>query len=163
MSPIKYAAAIAAAIILMPSLSNAFDDAEALRGMQEGKIAFDLTDDNGKLLLSRLDIIDETRQSLLQQGVIPHFAITFRGPASRLVQTDLDKVAPDDRDIAVKIAAKIETMSKETGVEHLEQCSVAARELGINPAKMLPPIKMVGNGFISLMAYQSKGYAYIRP
>ena len=29
--------------------------------------------------------------------------------------------------------------------------------------KVLPQIRVVGNGFISLMAYQAKGYAYIAP
>jgi intracellular sulfur oxidation DsrE/DsrF family protein len=75
----------------------------------------------------------------------------------------MDKIAPEDRDIARTIAAKIETMSKATGVEGIEQCSVAARELGTNPDKVVAPIKVVGNGYISLMAHQARGYAYIRP
>jgi len=40
---------------------------------------------------------------------------------------------------------------------------VAARELGTNVEMVLPEIRVVGNGFISLMAYQAKGYAYIAP
>ena len=28
---------------------------------------------------------------------------------------------------------------------------------------VLPQVRVVGNGFISLMAYQAKGYAYIAP
>jgi intracellular sulfur oxidation DsrE/DsrF family protein len=54
-------------------------------------------------------------------------------------------------------------MSKESGVDGMEQCSVAAHEQGIKPDKVMPAIKVVGNGFISLMAYQARGYAYIRP
>jgi intracellular sulfur oxidation DsrE/DsrF family protein len=65
--------------------------------------------------------------------------------------------------MAGRIAAKIKQMSASQGIEGFEQCSVAAREQGINVEKVLPEIRVVGNGFISLMAYQAKGYAYIAP
>jgi intracellular sulfur oxidation DsrE/DsrF family protein len=41
--------------------------------------------------------------------------------------------------------------------------SLAARRQGVNTEKVLPQIDVVGNGFISLMASQAKGYAYIAP
>jgi intracellular sulfur oxidation DsrE/DsrF family protein len=37
------------------------------------------------------------------------------------------------------------------------------RQQGTNGDKVLPQIKLVGNGFISRMAYQAKGFAYIAP
>jgi intracellular sulfur oxidation DsrE/DsrF family protein len=163
MSQLTLVVALTAAFVLGPSTSFAFDDSAALKGMTEGKIAFDITEGSGKPLLNRLNIIDETRRSLIRQGVKPHFVIAFRGPATKLVQSETDKIAPEDREMARTIAAKIEAMSKESGVEAIEQCSVAAKEQGTNPEKVLPPIKVVGNGFISLMAYQAQGYAYIRP
>jgi len=156
-------AAFALAFMLGPSTSFAFDDSAALKGMTDGKIAFDITEGSGKPLLNRLNIIDETRRSLMNQGVKPHFVIAFRGPATKLVQIEADKMAPEDREIARTIAAKIEAMSREGGVDGIEQCAVAAKEQGTNPDKVVPPIKVVGNGFISLMAYQARGYAYIRP
>jgi intracellular sulfur oxidation DsrE/DsrF family protein len=156
--------AIAALALLgLTTAAFAFDDTDALKGLKEGKIAFDLTEGSGKGLLNRLDIIDETRQSLIKQGVTPHFVIVFRGPATKLVQTDIDKIAPDDRDTAAKIAVKLKGMRGEQGVDGLEQCSVAVREQGTDPAKVVPSVKVVGNVFISLMAYQQKGYAYVRP
>ncbi|MGE0257598.1 MAG: hypothetical protein AB7H71_10665 [Alphaproteobacteria bacterium] len=45
----------------------------------------------------------------------------------------------------------------------MEQCAVAIRLAGTNPENVLPGIKVVGNGWISLMAYQAKGYGYIAP
>jgi intracellular sulfur oxidation DsrE/DsrF family protein len=153
----------AAAMLVHSSAVRAADDHLALAGLSEGKIAFDLKDGEGKALLARLDIIDETRQSLIQQGVTPHFILAFRGPATRLVQTDQDKIKPEDRELAAKVAAKIKELSAARGVEGFEQCSIAARQQGINTEKVLPQIRVVGNGFISLMAYQAKGYAYIAP
>jgi intracellular sulfur oxidation DsrE/DsrF family protein len=31
------------------------------------------------------------------------------------------------------------------------------------PRVVRPEVRVVGNGFVSLMAYQAKGYAYIAP
>jgi intracellular sulfur oxidation DsrE/DsrF family protein len=163
MSRMRLLAALVAVFVFSPSTSFAFDDSAALKGMTDGRIAFDITDGSGKALLNRLNIIDETRRSLIAQGVKPHFVIAFRGPATKLVQIEMDKIAPEDREMARTIAAKIEAMSKESGVDGIEQCSVAAREQGTNPDKVVAPVKVVGNGFISLMAYQARGYAYIRP
>ena len=142
---------------------QAADDSVALAGIKEGKIAFDIHEGNPKLLLARLDVIDETRQSLLQQGVKPHFILAFRGPATKLVQTDQEKIKPEDRELAAKVAARIKEMSKAPGVEGFEQCAVASRTQQTKTELVLPEIRVVGNGFISLMAYQSKGYAYIAP
>jgi intracellular sulfur oxidation DsrE/DsrF family protein len=142
---------------------NAADDKAALGSLKEVKVAFDIKEGNPKLLLNRLDIIDETRQSLLQQGVTPHFILAFRGPATKLLQTDPEMIKSEDRDGAAKVAAKVGQMSSAAGIDGFEQCAVAVREQGTKVEKVLPQVRVVGNGFISLMAYQSKGYAYIAP
>lgn len=143
--------------------AQAFDDSAALAGLKEGKIAFDMKEGNGKLLLAQLGIIEEARQSLIQQGVKPHFILAFRGPASRLVQTDQEKIKPEDREMAAKIAVRIKELSKAPGVEGFEQCALASRQPETRTELVLPELHVVGNGFISLMAYQAKGYAYIAP
>lgn len=143
--------------------TEAADDHASLTGLKDVKVAFDIKDGDGKALLSRLDIIDETRQSLIQQKITPHFILAFRGPATKLVQTDQDKIKPEDRAMAAKIANRIREMSGAPGVDGFEQCAVAAREQGTKTELVLPEIRVVGNAFISLMAYQAKGYAYIAP
>jgi hypothetical protein len=152
-----------AALLFCATGSEAADDHASLIGLKEVKVAFDIKDGDGRLLLNRLDIIDETRQSLIQQGVKPHFILAFRGPATKLVQTDPDKIKPEDRAMAAKIAVRIKDLSGAPGVDGFEQCAVAAREQGTSTELVLPEIHVVGNGFISLMAYQAKGYAYIAP
>jgi len=141
----------------------AADDESALSGLKSVKVAFDIKEGDGKGLLNRLNIIDETRQSLIKQGIKPEFILTFRGPATKLVQTDMDKVKPEDRAFAKQIAAKLEELSKAQGMQAFEQCAVAAREQGTRTEAVLPQVKVVGNAWISLMAYQAKGYAYIAP
>jgi intracellular sulfur oxidation DsrE/DsrF family protein len=157
-------ASIALATVLCCAVNaRAADDQMSLGGLKEVKVAFDIKDGDAKLLLNRLDIIDETRQSLIRQGVTPHFILAFRGPATKLTQTDVDKIKLEDRPMAAKVAARIKEISGASGVDGLEQCAVAVREQGTKPELVLPEIRVVGNGFISLMAYQAKGYAYIAP
>ena len=156
-------AGLLAAALASGSAAFAADDEAALKGLQSVKVAFDIKEGDGKGLLNRLNIIDETRQSLIKQGIKPEFILTFRGPATKLVQTDLDKVKPEDRAFARQIAAKLDELSKAQGMQAFEQCAVAAREQGTRPEAVLPQIKVVGNAWISLMAYQAKGYAYIAP
>lgn len=154
---------VVVALLGVSAVASAADDKAALAGLKEVKVAFDIKEGDAKGLLNRLDIIDETRQSLIRQGVAPHFILAFRGPATKLVQTDETKIKPQDRPMAAKIAQKIRQMSHSDGVDGLEQCAVAVREQGTKVDKVLPQIHVVGNGFISLMAYESKGYAYIAP
>ena len=139
------------------------DDKAALQGIKDGKLVYDITDGDGKALLNRLETIDETRRSMLEAGTMPHFVISFRGPATKLVQTDMTQVKPEDREYAAKIGTWLAQFAKEKGVESLEQCAVAIRHAGTKPENVVAPIKVVANSFVTLMAYQSKGYAYIRP
>lgn len=150
-------------VLAFAPASRAANDADALSGLKEVKVAFDIHEGDGKALLSRLNIIDETRQSLLKQGVTPHIVLAFRGPATKLVQTDADKMDPKDRPVAAQIQAKLADMSRAQGVDSVEQCSVAIRQQGTSPDRVAPGVKVVGNSWISLMAYQAKGYSYISP
>ena len=155
-------AGMAFAVVAVAAFAQA-DDHASLQWVKELKVAFDLVEGDGKGLLNRLSVIDETRASLIKQGVKPNFVVTFRGPATRLVQSDMTKVKPEDREAAARIAAKLQEMSRAPGVSSIEQCSVAIRQQETRAEDVLPVITVVGNSWISLMAYQSKGYAYIRP
>ena len=59
------AAAIAVfAVVIAPAYSESPNDQTVLSGLSEVKVAFDLTNGDGKALLTQLNVIDETRQSL---------------------------------------------------------------------------------------------------
>ena len=149
-----------AAFAVLVTTAYAQDEA-ALSGLKELKIAFDVTTGNSEALVRELDVIDETRQSLMKQGIKPSIVIGFRSGATKLVQTDQSKMKPEDRANAQKIVAKIKTLHTAEGIAGMEQCSIAARLSGTNPEDVDPGITVVGNGWISLAAYQAKGYTYI--
>jgi len=147
-----------------PAASNAApDNRAALAGMTEMKIAFDITDGNPKVLLAKLANIDVTRKQLMDDGVTPRMVIAFRGDASYFTQADIEKVKPEDRDDARKIAAKLKELRAAPGVEALEQCNLPLAPRKLKSGDVMPEVKVVGNGWISLVAYQRRGYAYIAP
>lgn len=147
----------------LPATAAAADDRDVLAGVKELKAVFDIREGDGKLLLNRLDVIDETRRSLINQGVNPRFVLAFRGPATRLIQTDAAKIRPEDREIAKVIATRLDEMRDARGMDGIELCEVAIRGQGTSAERVIPAVKIVGNTFTSLMAYQARGYAYISP
>ena len=130
---------------------------------KESKIAFDVTDGNPRVLLAKLAVIDVTRKQLLDAGVTPKMVIAFRGDASYYTQTNLGLVKEADRADALAVQAKLRELRKANGVETLEQCNLPLEQRKLKPADLLQEVKLVPNGWISLAAYQEKGYAYIVP
>ena len=151
-----------AALLLLSSGGAFAADSSPLAGIKEGKVVFDITEGDGKLLLVRLESIEETRQDLIRQGVTPHFVLSFRGPATLLLQSDLEKIKPEARPFAPQIAALLAQMGKSSGFESLEQCGVAIRHAGTKAENVVPPVKVVANSFVTIMVWEMKGYAYIR-
>jgi intracellular sulfur oxidation DsrE/DsrF family protein len=49
---------------------------------------------------------------------------------------------------------------RQTGIV-LEQCDIAARTFDVDPKDILPGIRVVDNGFVSMIGYQTKGYAVV--
>ena len=88
--------------------------------------------------------------------------MAFRGPATLLTQTDLSRLKPEDRETATKIAAKLKHLRGAAGIESaLNQRNIAMRGQRVDKAQVNPDLTVVENGWITLVAYQSKGYAYI--
>src|SRR2546421_12348238 len=100
------AAALAAATVSAGTSAFAagYDDHDALQGAKEVKVAFDITAGEAKELRGRLHNIDQTRPSLVQQGVAPHFILSFPGPAAKPVQTEISQNKPQRPANAAKIA-----------------------------------------------------------
>jgi intracellular sulfur oxidation DsrE/DsrF family protein len=153
------------AVVAAPVLgtrSHAADD-NPIAGLKDAKIAFDITAGDPGRLLSILNTIDETRESFARHGVTPHFVLAFRGPATLLTQTDLSRLKPEDRETATKIAAKLKQLHGSAGIERLDQCSIALRSQKVDKALVNPDVTVVENGWITLVGYQARGYAYIAP
>lgn len=130
---------------------------------KEMKVAFDITDGNPQALITKLTVIDLTRKQLMESGITPRMVLAFRGDASYYTQTNLSMVKEADRADALKIAAALRELGKANGVEALEQCNVPLASRKLKPTDVMQEVKLVPNGWISLVAYQAKGYGYIAP
>jgi intracellular sulfur oxidation DsrE/DsrF family protein len=155
-------AAVVLAAPVMGAVAHAADD-NPVAGLKDVRIAFDITAGEPGRMLLILNTIEETRESFVKQGIAPHFVLAFRGPASLLTQSDLSRLKPEDRETAGKVAAKLKALRATAGIERMDQCSIAMRGQKVDKAKVLPEMTIVENGWITLVGYQAKGYAYIAP
>jgi len=155
-------AAVVFAAPAMGAHAWAADD-NAVAGMKEAKVAYDITAGEPGRMLLILNTIDETREGFARQGITPRFVLAFRGPATLLTQTDASRLKPEDREAAAKVAAKLKQLRGAAGIERLDQCSIAMRGQKVDKAQVSPDVTIVENGWFTLIGYQARGYAYIAP
>jgi len=155
----------ASVVLSAPALGARVDaaDANPVAGLKDAKVAFDITAGDAGRLLNILNTIDETRESFIKQGITPHFVLAFRGPATLLTQTELSRLKPEEREAASNVAAKLKYLRGAAGIERLDQCSIAMRGQKVDKAQVNPDVTIVENGWITLVGYQARGYAYIAP
>lgn len=154
-------AACLSLIMILPVLATAgvFTDTQALEGLTTVKVVVDVNVGEPKLLLRRIELIDETYTQLLDAGVQPVFVVAFRGPATRYVTRGEAHVAQEHLAVKKKIQGWVGQFA-ENGFS-LQQCAIAARGQKVPPGDILPEITVVQNGYISLVAYQNKGFALL--
>ena len=135
------------------------DDQDALRGVDKGKVVFDINMTDAKKMTLYLSVIRETVDDLKRQNVEPDVILAFRGKSVRLISKDRDQMELTDFDSLDKIAEQLADLQQQ-GVR-MEACSVATRLFEIENSSLLDGIKPVGNTFVSLTGYQAQGYANI--
>jgi hypothetical protein len=148
-------------LVLFPSLlwAGSLDDKQALGDLTSLKMVCDVNVGEAKLLLRRLELIDETYSQLIDAGVTPTVVVTFRGGASLFVTRGVKYVDPRDAGTKNEIQGWIDQFSQHGF--HIEQCAIAAKAQKVDPADFLPAVTVVQNGYISIVAYQARGYALL--
>ena len=141
------------------AIAGNVNDSVALDDLKAVSIICDVNVGEPKLLLRRLELIDETYSQLLDAGVRPTIVVAFRGGASHYV-TWGDKYVPAEN-LATK--KEIQGWIHQFGQHgfRLEQCAIAAKAWKVAPTDLLPGVHLVQNGYISIVAYQSRGYALL--
>ena len=85
--------------------------------------------------------------------------MAFRGPATKYVTKGTGYVAAENHAIKKEIQGWIAQFQKNGFA--LEQCAIAARGQKVSYEDILAPIAIVQNGYISIVAYQNRGYALL--
>lgn len=136
------------------------NDAAALQGVKEGKGIFLIDFSDPKKTAFYLEIIKGTHAGLTRQGVNPNFVIVYIGPTVRFLS-----VAPDGElelehgDTLKAIAERVKELSQ-LGIRQ-EICAIATKVFKVPNETVLPGLTLVGDGFISLIGWQTQGYKLI--
>jgi intracellular sulfur oxidation DsrE/DsrF family protein len=136
-----------------------YENSASLKGIDKIQVYFDVNVKDDNLLAFRMDMIDRTIKGMVEAGVEVEAVIGFRGKASRFITKDEHYVLREEVVNKKKIQDWIAYFS-DRGII-VEQCAIAAAMNHIEVDDFLPDVTVVGNGYISMAAYQSRGFAVI--
>jgi intracellular sulfur oxidation DsrE/DsrF family protein len=134
---------------------------ESLAGLKSIKAIFDVRAANAKSAAIQLKLIHDTYKdkSIMAVSKKPSFIVAFMGPSVKLISKDKRGFSAEDQKAMDEIAKTVQEMAKD-GIK-LEVCDFAVKVFGVDPASILPEIKHVPNGWVSLIGYQAKGYSLV--
>jgi intracellular sulfur oxidation DsrE/DsrF family protein len=152
---------IAALLIAIPAFSAISKDYTALDGVDQVKAVFDVTSGSAETINIVFWAVKNVYedQSVRDLKKPPTVAVVFHGPAVKLISTDTEGFSDAEKEAVDEFSGLIRRM-KGDGVK-LEVCMYAVKVLGVDPATILPEVDKVGNGFISIVGYQAKGYSVV--
>ena len=160
LTPSRLLALLASLLLPALALADPADDRKALAGVESGKIAWDINMGDPAKLALYLEVMEQTYEDLVRQGVAPDMVFTFRGPSLPLVSSERTDVPMDIEVHHDAIADRIKALLARPNVR-MEACGVAARLFSIDGGTLLPGVELVGNTFVSQIGYQARGYATI--
>jgi len=115
---------------------------------------------NPKKTAFYLDIIKGTHEGFVKQNVKPDMVLVFIGKTVEYLTTKpSDELALEFETELKSISQKVEELQA-LGVR-MEVCAVATKVFGIDNDTILPGMKVVGDGFISLIGWQTQGYKLV--
>jgi uncharacterized protein len=149
----------AMALILFLATNSISAEYRALEGVESTDAVFDFRIGDPQTALAHLnlihDMIDDPNMEV--NDTRPEIVIVFIGPSVKLVSTD--RSDHDQGEHLDALADKISEMN-EDGVE-FEICMTSAPAFDVDPDSILPEVKKVKNGWITIIGYQQQGYAMI--
>jgi len=151
------------ALLILPGkpvmADDNFNNDQALKGISEAHIYFDVSLGDPAMLILRLDLVERTLSQLKGAGIAAQAVVGFRGPASRYITIDEHYVLEEEIGKKEKIQEWVKKFSSQ-GIT-IELCSIASKQQGVEYTDVLPEVTVVNNGYVSLIGYQMKGFAVI--
>jgi intracellular sulfur oxidation DsrE/DsrF family protein len=136
-----------------------YDNNPGLKGLDKIQVYFDVNVKDDNLLAYRMELIDHTIRQMAEAGVEVAAVIGFRGGASRFITADDHYVLAEELANKKKVQDWVVYFSDRGTI--IEQCAIGAEINQIELQDFLPEVKVVGNGYISMAGYQTRGYALI--
>jgi len=136
------------------------EEVEALKGLSSVKAVIGFSAGDPKKAVLYLTLIGDTLKDPNIQAVTknPDFVVSFGGPSVKLLAKDTKGFSPEEQKLIEEMKAKISALAQE-GVT-FEYCMYAAKVFGVEPAEV-PGLKVIDNGWVSLIGYQARGYSFL--
>ena len=146
--------------LIMSNLSLASaEEYDAMKGVDTVNVFFDMRDANPMIADVHLALILDTYNEFVAMKKKPDFVVVFMGGAVKLISSDRCQFSSEERKYLDAIADTISKMSK-AGIR-LEVCLAAVKYFNIDPDSIQSELKQVGNGWISEIGYQARGYQLV--
>jgi len=151
---------IVAFFLVLSSLSFASaEEYHAMKGVDSANAIFDMRDGIPKSAAVHMQLILDTYKELGAMKKKPDFVVVFMASAVKLISSNRSEFSSEDQKYLKEIADTISKMCA-AGIR-LEVCLFAVKYFGVEPASISSRIKQVGNGWISEIGYQGKGYRLV--
>lgn len=154
-------AALAACLLAATAGAGFGQEYPALEGLKSVKAVFGFEIGNPQSALVHLQVLHQTFQDRnIRIGENkPEIVVVFYGPSVKLASKKRAGFTEAEQKTLDEYARTVSAMAKD-GVK-FEICLIALRFAGVEPSSVLPEIKPVGNGWISVIAYQAKGFSFV--
>ena len=148
-------------LLLLTSVGLAGQQYAALEGVTSVRAVYDLRTATPERTARYLDLMHQllTDDSFTAITERPDFAVVVCGAAITHISKNRDGFSVEDQDALNQIAETVAAMAAD-GIT-VEACLYVARRLGVDPGSFLSGVNPVGNGWISLIGYQTKGYSLV--
>lgn len=145
------------AAFLLPAAAVSSQEYEGMQGVTSANAVFDFRIGDSDVAMGHLNLIHSmvNDPAMVMDGRKPEIVVVFIGPSVQLITTEKKENA-EGRDA---IARKISAMDAE-GVEFIV-CMTAAHAFDVPEDSILPQIRKVQNGWVSIIGYQKNGYAMV--
>lgn len=138
----------------------AINDQTALADLKVGKGVFLVDIGDAAKLNFYLEVIQGTYKGMQSQGVEPDFVLVYIGPSVKYLTTSPSpEVEEGTGGLLLDIESNVAELAS-LGVKQ-EICAVATRVFNIDNSTILSGLRLVGDGFISLIGYQAQGYQLV--
>ncbi len=130
---------------------------DALKDVSTVKVITMISSEKPKKVLGQLDSLIPLHDQLRAQGVKLELVVVFIGPSVRFVMAEPDEETLFEHDFYLrKIENTLKQLAKLKSV--MEVCTFSTNVFKLDHNKLIKPLKPVGNGYISMVGYQAKGY-----
>jgi intracellular sulfur oxidation DsrE/DsrF family protein len=156
---LRLLAGIALALGLGSAAAAPLNDHAALNGLSSAKAVFLIDVNNPGRVGHVLKVVGMTEQGLQKQHVTPHLVVVFVGPDVAFLTHDRRGISYMDQRAVAGIQHEIGQLH-EAGVT-IQACGIAMKGMDVTPGMLIPGVQAVGNGYISVIGYQAKGYSLV--